>query len=352
MQQAAGRPPRGTHLRRCARARLVVTAVHPAALRASSPTRHRQLTPPARRAPSPAPPPRRRAPARAARAAHPRAAEGLGLSVALSASPLAPPSPPNRLRRLSSHLVAHAVRPVRRPAARGRHGRSLPARRGVVPGAETRPCVPPAQPAAAAAAPRGVRARPARPRVAVRGGWARRRPDRASAPPCAPDTRRTLCFAPPLSRRTPDWDPPLYLVDGFLSAAECDALIAAAQGRLAPAHVVGRADGAPGGGWRRPRSFSLTLLLHPPTPPALTLPSGSPSLVSLSLPFFLSACLCRRVERLRLPTRHGAGTDVADVHRRQGRGAVAGRQGGGAAAEAARLCVARKGRPWRARHRT
>ena len=36
----------------------------------------------------------------------------------------------------------------------------------------------------------------------------------------------------------------MYLVDGFLSAEECEALIDASDGRLQDAHVVGRGDGA------------------------------------------------------------------------------------------------------------
>ena len=38
-------------------------------------------------------------------------------------------------------------------------------------------------------------------------------------------------------------DPPLFLVPDFLSAEECDRLIAASDGRLQDAHVVGKGDG-------------------------------------------------------------------------------------------------------------
>jgi hypothetical protein len=50
--------------------------------------------------------------------------------------------------------------------------------------------------------------------------------------------------AAPGARRQVHAEPPVYLVDGFLSAEECDALVAASDGRLQDAHVVGRGDGA------------------------------------------------------------------------------------------------------------
>ena len=47
----------------------------------------------------------------------------------------------------------------------------------------------------------------------------------------------------------------MYLVDGFLTAEECAALIAASDGRLQDAHVVGRGDGATNSfGYRQARA--------------------------------------------------------------------------------------------------
>ena len=46
------------------------------------------------------------------------------------------------------------------------------------------------------------------------------------------------------TRRQVHAEPPVYLVDGFLSESECAALMDAADGRLQDAHVVGRGDGA------------------------------------------------------------------------------------------------------------
>jgi prolyl 4-hydroxylase len=54
-------------------------------------------------------------------------------------------------------------------------------------------------------------------------------------------------------------EPPIYLVPDFLSSAECDALICASFGRLQPAHVVGRGDGATNSfGYRQGRTPGRT----------------------------------------------------------------------------------------------